>query len=143
MKKLLAFLLALIFLFLTGCQATNKLHDIEYEISSSNSLEIKTEKTTYSAEDTIIRYTITNTSDNESNINSDSSCFTLHKLVDGEWKWVGTKTEHFWTEVALIMPAGATENREINLSEYYNLPLDKGTYRICVESLVSNTFEVE
>lgn len=142
MKKLLSFSIAILLLFLAGCHA-NKLHDIEYKIFSSNSLEIKTEKEVYSKEDTVIRYSITNISDSEASINSDKACFTLHKLVGDEWKWVGTKIEHFWTEMALIMPAGATENREIDLSEYYNLPLDKGTYRICVESLVSNTFEVE
>lgn len=143
MKKLLALSLAFLLLFLTGCQNANKLHNIEYEVSSSSSLEIKTEKDTYSSEDTIIRYSITNTSDNEQSIAADSYCFTLHKLDDGEWKWVGTKNEHAWNSLALIMPSGAYEVREIDLNEYYNLPLDKGTYRICIESLVSNTFEVE
>ena len=142
MKKLLALSLAILLLFLTGCQA-NKLHDVEYEVSSSSSLEIKTEKEVYSKEDTVIRYSITNISDSEASINSDKACFTLHKLVGDEWKWVETKIEHYWTSLALIMPSGAYEMREINLEEYFNLPLDEGTYRICIETDVSNTFEVK
>lgn len=121
---------------------TNKLFDITIEPYSSDTLKIVIEKETYSIEDKVIKYSITNTDDKEHSIAGDSDCFSLHMLVDGEWKRVGTKSEHYWNSLAQILNPNQTEQREINLDEYFNLPLDKGTYRIVVENLVSNTFEV-
>lgn len=127
---------------LSACSGNNKLYDINRELYTNDSLKFVTEKEKYSVDDTVIRYSVTNISDVESGINSDSNCFELHKLVDGKWKLVGTKIEHFWTDAALILMPNQVETREINLDEYYNLPLEKGEYRIVIEGLVSNTFEI-
>ena len=121
---------------------SNELFDIAIEPYSSDDLKIITEKDRYSLTDKVIKYSITNISSEENCIAGDDDCFTLQKLVDGKWKRVGTKKEHYWNELGLIMNSNQTEQREIDLNEYFYLPLDKGTYRITVESLVSNTFEI-
>ena len=107
-----------------------------------NGLKIVIEKETYSIEDKVIKYSITNTSDFEQSIAGDDDCFSLQILVDGEWKRIGTKKEHYWNSLGLILPSGETEQREIDLDEYFNLPLEKGTYRIAVENLASNTIKI-
>lgn len=123
-------------------QENNELFDITTEPYSSETLQIVTEKETYSREDKVIKYSITNTDDKEHGIAGDSDCFFLHKFVDGEWKRVGTKNEHKWNSLGQILNPNQTEQREINLEKYFNLPLGKGTYRIAVENLVSNIFEI-
>ena len=143
MKKLFVVLLALTFLVLSACSAKiNKLFDIQRDISALDTVKCVTDKEKYTSDDTIIRYTITNISDEYAFINSDDECFELHKLVDDKWKYVGTKEDHEWTDMALYLPPNETETREINLKNYFHLPLEKGIYRIVVENIVSNTFEI-
>ncbi len=143
MKKIFTILVLMIMFVLSACSKnSNELFDIDYETYSSQTLKIVTEKEVYSVKDTEISYSITNIGHEEGFINSDSNCFVLHKLVDGEWKRVGEKTDHYWTEVALMLAPGQVETREINLEEYYFLPLEKGEYRIAIEGLASNTFKI-
>lgn len=147
MKKLCIFLIVIVLTFLSACTAEkklekNKLFDINNN-SYYDSLEFKTEKKIYSKDDKVIKYYVKNITEDESYINSDHGCFELHMLVDGEWKSVGTKIDVYWTEVALVLPPNQVEKREINLEEYYHLPLDEGTYRICIEGLLSETFEIK
>lgn len=138
--------LALIFAILVTLSACsvhkNKLYDIEREMHISESIKCITEKEKYSADDTVIRYTMTNISGEDTWINSDDACFELQKLVEGQWKWVSPKFEHVWNDAALLLPPNKTETREINLQEYFYLPLEKGEYRIVVENIASNTFEI-
>lgn len=121
---------------------TNELFDITAEPYSSDTLKIVTEKETYSIEDKVIKYSITNIDDDEHSIAADDDCFSLQKMVDGQWKQVGTKKEHSWNSLGQILNPKQIDQREIDLDEYFNLPLDKGTYRIVVEGLASNTFEI-
>ena len=142
MKKI-AILFAVMALFLlSGCQKSNKLFDIHNQAKVSENLKLVTEKEEYSEKDTVIRYNITNTSGFEQCIAGDDDCFSLEKLVDGEWKRVGTKIEHAWNSLGLILPPGETEEREIKLDKYFHLPLEKGEYRITVEYIASNTFKI-
>lgn len=128
---------------LSACSANkNKLYDIEREIQPYKSVKCVTEKEKYSADDTVIRYTLTNISDDEAWINSDDNCWELNKLIDGEWQRVGEKTDRLWTDLAQLLPSKESETREINLDEYFYLPLEKGEYRIVVEYIVSNTFTI-
>lgn len=128
---------------LSACSVhKNKLYDIEREIHTYEGVKCVTEKEKYSVDDTVIRYSVTNVSNEESGMNSDSNCFELHKLVDGKWKCVGTKKDHVWTDAVLILMPNQVETREINLDEYFNLPLEEGEYRIVVENIISNTFEI-
>lgn len=138
----LMLLFAIVFSLSSCSLHKNKLYDIEREIHIYESVKCVTEKDKYSAEDTVIRYTLTNISDNEAWINSDDNCFELQKKVDGKWKWVGTKVDQIWTDAAQLLPSNESETREINLQEYFYLPLEKGEYRILVENIVSNTFEI-
>lgn len=121
---------------------SNELFDITAEPYSSDTLKIVTEKGTYSIEEKVIKYSITNIDDEEHGIAADDDCFSLQKMVDGQWKRVGTKNEHSWNSLGQILNPKQTEQREIDLDEYFNLPLDEGTYRIVVEGLASNTFEI-
>lgn len=120
----------------------NELFDINYEPYSLDTLKFVTEKEIYSSDDTVIRYSITNIDDEEHSIAGDDDCFSLHMMVAGEWKRVGTKIEHNWNSLGKILNPNQTEEREINLEKYFYLPLEKGTYRISVDNLVSNTFEI-
>lgn len=134
--------LSVLFTF-TACAAQkNKLYDIQHQISNYTDVKCVIEKEEYSQDVTVIRYTLTNVTDGEAWINSDHACFELQKQVDGVWKSVGTKEDHMWTEMAQLLPSGESETREINLEDYFYLPLEKGTYRIEVEGILSNTFEI-
>ena len=135
-------LLAILFTLSACSENKNKLYDIQREIQPSAKVNCVTEKEKYSLDDTVIRYTITNISDEESRINSDDACFELQKLVDGEWKLVGEKVEHMWTDMAQLLLPNESETREIKLEDYFYLPLEKGEYRIVVENIISNTFEI-
>ena len=139
---ILILLFAIVFSLSSCSLHKNKLYDLEREIHIYERFNCVTEKDKYSAEDTVIRYTMTNISDNEAWINSDDNCFELQKRVDGKWKFVGEKVDHFWTEMAQQLPPKDSETREINLEEYFYLPLEKGEYRILIENIVSNTFEI-
>lgn len=143
MKKLSAVCVVITLLLLSAClQKTNKLFDINYNTYYSDSLRFVTEKENYFVDDTVIYYSVTNISDEETCIPADEQCFALHKLVDGEWNGVETKIEHYWTEAALLLPPNQTEVRKIDLEKYYHLPLEKGVYRIAMEQNVSNSFEI-
>ncbi|MBQ8202830.1 MAG: hypothetical protein IJZ75_00930 [Clostridia bacterium] len=141
MKKISIVFVLMMLIILSAC-SKNKLFDINHETYSSDKLEFVTEKESYSSNDTVIRYSITNIGADENCIAGDDNCFELHKLVDGEWKRVGAKIDHSWTLEGLILYPNQTEVREIILEEFFHLPLEKGTYRIAVEDLVSNTFEI-
>lgn len=140
---IIAILVFTILFTLSSCSIhKNKLYDLEREMHIYEGVKCVTEKEKYSAEDTIIRYTMTNITNEDAWINSDDNCFELQKRVDGKWKWVGTKVDQIWTDLAQLLPPNETETREINLEEYFYLPLEKGEYRILIENIVSNTFEI-
>lgn len=140
---IIAVLAVTVLITLSACSRNkNKLYDIQHQISNYTDVKCVTEKQEYSADNTVIRYTLTNITDGEAWINSDRNCWELHKLVDGEWKSVGEKVDRHWTELAQLLPAGESETREINLQDYFYLPLEKGEYRIEVEGILSNTFKI-
>ena len=144
MKKCFAIFTILLILTLSACSKSNKLFELvgEHHYYSSSSLQFVTEKSEYTSRDTIIRYSITNISDKEHAIGDDSDCFELHRFTDGEWQKVGTKIDRYWTMAALILEPGKTVQRQIDLEEYFHLPLEEGEYRISVDYLLSNTFTV-
>lgn len=121
----------------------NELFDITTEPGISDDIEIKTEKEKYSSDDKVIKYSIKNTSNFERSIAGDDECFSLQMLDVGEWKRVGTKVDHNWNSLGQVLDPMRTEYREIDLEKYFNLPLEKGIYRVVVEGIASNIFEVE
>lgn len=143
MKKISFVFVVIILVTLSACLVhKNKLYDINREMHTYEGVKCITEKEKYSSEDTVIRYTMTNITKEDAWINSDDNCWELNKLVDGKWKRVGEKTDRLWTDMAQLLPPNETEMREINLDEYFYLPLEKGEYRIVIENIVSNTFEI-
>lgn len=142
MKKIFFIFVVAIIVVLSSCSKNNKLFDINYEAAVSDKLLFVTENEVYKQDDMEIAYTITNICDAEWCIAGDPNCFRLEKLVNGEWKRVGRKNDEGWNYSAQILQPGETEMRKIILEEYFYLPLEKGEYRISIEDIVSNTFEI-
>lgn len=141
-KRLLGFILVIAVLLLSSCgQKENKYFKLKGEFQTSETLKIVT-KESFEEDCTVIDYYISNIGFEEHSISGDENCFVLHKLVDGEWKRVGTKNNHEWTLDALILEPHQTEERQIKLEDYFHLPLESGKYRIAVGEYLSNTFTV-
>ena len=141
-KRLLGFILVLSVLLLSSCgQKENKYFKLKGEFQTSKTLKIVT-KESFEENRTVIDYYISNVGFEEHSIAGDDNCFELHKLVDGEWKRVGTKTDHAWNSIALILEPHQVEERQIKLDDYFYLPLESGEYRIAVGEYLSNTFTV-
>lgn len=141
-KRLLGFILVLSVLLLSSCgQKENKYFKLKGEFQTSETLKIVT-KESFEEDCTVIDYYISNIGFEEHSIAGDDNCFELHKLVDGEWKRVGTKTDHAWNSIALILEPHQVEERQIKLEDYFHLPLESGKYRIAVGEYLSNTFKI-
>lgn len=141
-KRLLGFILVIAVLLLSSCgQKENKYFKLKGEFQTSETLKIVT-KESFEEDCTVIDYYISNIGFEEHSISGDENCFVLHKLVDGEWKRVGTKNNHEWTLDALILEPHQTEERQIKLEDYFHLPLESGKYRIAVGEYLSNTFKI-
>ena len=141
-KRLLGLILVLSVLLLSSCgQKENKYYKLKGEFQTSKTLKIVT-KESFDGDCKVIDYYITNIGFEEHSISGDENCFVLHKLVDGEWKRVGTKNNHEWTLAALILEPHQTEERQIKLEDYFYLPLESGEYRIAVGEYLSNTFKI-
>ena len=109
---------------MSGC-GKNKLYDIERDITPAENIVCVTEKEKYSTDDTVIRYSITNVGDEDGAVNGDVNCFELHKLVDNEWKRVGTMKEHYWTELALIYRQSKPKHVKLILTSIFICRLKK------------------
>lgn len=142
MKRISVIFLVMFLIFLSSCSKNNKFFDINYEIYPSKTLSIITDKEKYSFDDTVIRYRITNISNEEGSIPGDDRNFNLEKLVNGEWKQVCKKIDYDIYYTAQILYPNETVQREIKLEDYFYLPLEKGVYRISVDGIVSNSFEI-
>ena len=141
-NRLLGFILVLSVLLLSSCgQKENKYFKLKGEFQTSKTLKIVT-KESYEEDCMVIDYYISNIGFEEHSIAGDDNCFELHKLVDGEWKRVGTKTDHAWNLIALILEPHQVEERQIKLEDYFHLPLESGEYRIAVGTYLSNTFTI-
>ena len=141
-NRLLGFILVLSVLLLSSCgQKENKYFKLKGEFQTSKTLKIVT-KESYEEDCMVIDYYISNSGFEEHSIAGDDNCFELHKLVDGEWKRVGTKTDHAWNAIALILEPHQVEERQIKLEDYFHLPLESGEYRIAVGEYLSNTFTI-
>lgn len=149
MKKTLVVLLTVFLVFsLVGCNNT-KLYDLEeeYVTADTRGLSFKAEKEKYTAEDTVINYTIQNNTEEIQQIgNNDHS---LHYKTDDGWKEVGRKTKKLKKNVkykktlnnVVILPQ-ESGTFTFNLGGY-ELPLEKGEYRIERYGMVSESFIVE
>lgn len=141
-KRLLGFILIIAVLLLSSCgQKENKYFKLKGEFQTSQTLKIVT-KESFEENCKVIDYYISNVGFEEHSIPGDENSFMLQKLVDGEWKRVGTKNNHEWTLVDLILEPHQTEERQIKLEDYFHLPLESGEYRIAVGEYLSNTFTV-
>ena len=146
MKKILVILLSVFLVFtLVGCNKTN-LYDLEEEFvtAESRGLSFNAEKEIYTAEDTVINYTIQNNTDEMQPVGNNNHW--LHYKTEDGWKRVNrsykNKKKYAITlKNTVILPAGSGTFK-INLSRY-KLPLEKGEYRIERCGRVSESFMVE
>ena len=141
MKKLIlnaAVVLCIVLIF-SSCKS-NKLFESDTDLTVDSDLEILTEWDKYSAETEKIIYTITNKKSGE--ISCSAEGFSLQKFENDEWKTVGFKSDIVFNELAQILKSGEKTRREIKLSEYFHLPLEKGEYRIIVDYTPSNVFVI-
>ncbi len=147
MKKILVILLSVFLVFtLVGCNKTN-LYDLEeeYVTAESRGLSFKAEKESYTAEDTVINYTIQNNTEEMQGIGNGHD---LHYKTEDGWKKVGwnlkkkKNTVYKVNLVDKILLPGQSGTDTLPLSRY-KLPLPKGEYRIERRGMVSESFMVE
>lgn len=139
MKKFLlgiATVLCIVLMFC--CCNENKVFESDIELIENSDLEIVTQSSEYSKDTKKVVYTITNKADKESSCSAEG--FSLQKLEDGVWMTVGFKKTIGFNALAQVLALGEKTQREIDLNEYFHLPLEKGEYRIIVDYTASNTF---
>ncbi len=147
MKKIYLSILCFLLALLSSCGVLgNKLIPISYDTSVLNadsSLVCTTEFNEYTNDVKTFKYTIYN-SDTAENWLSEK--IELHKYdeADKAWKFVSYSKEISFNLIARqILPQESIE-MEIQLGEYYNLPLDSGEYRLVLdETVASNTFVIK
>lgn len=148
MKKVITILLSVfLVLSLVGCNSP-KLYDLEEEFVTADTrgLSFKAEKEIFTAEDTIINYTIQNNTEEMQGIGNGQE---LHYKTEDGWKAVGKKTKKLKKNVkykktlknVVVLP-NESGTSTINL-DGYELPLEKGEYRIERYGMVSESFTVE
>lgn len=111
--------------------------DIKY-LNKANELEprgISFEITAHNGG--VITTEITNITNEE---NSYSEYFSVQALVDGEWYDIPAKEDMAFNDIAWLLPAGKSIEKQYDYSWYGDLP--KGTYRLVVEG-ASAEFDIE
>lgn len=142
MKKIKSFLsIVFALLILSSCaEKQNALLDLDKEIIQSENFSFETEYNEYSNDVKTISYTITNICDEQLGFSTYE--FELQYKTDEGWKEVAFKKDMSFFALATILNPGETIKDEIQLDEYYYLPLTPGEYRIVKDSFVSNVFKV-
>ena len=127
----------------------NELAPLDWTTDEVSELYITTEKTVYTTKDTIIKYNVINPTNTQKTFPMDYKY--LHKLQDGEWQEVLFKDvdgKHAFKAIAAIVKPGDEILHKFDLEDRFNLPLEKGKYRIVIysvgsEPIISNTFTIE
>lgn len=142
-KNLLPVLLVLTLLTLCSCAEKNDLLDLESDVSEPTSFSFKTEYTEYDSDVEVISYTIENISSEMVGINPHA--FSLHYKCDGEWKLVAfdVDDDFYIYDILFGVEPDKPFESEIELTEYFNLPLESGEYRIVIEGFTSNVFTIK
>lgn len=142
LKTVKAFLFIIFTLLtLSSCVAKeNALLDLEENIAQPQNFSFKTEHTEYNNDIKTISYIITNTCDEE--IVFTTEAFELQYKTDDGWKVVAFKEDMAFYELSTVLKPNEISTEEIQLDQYYNLPLLSGEYRIIKDSYTSNVFVV-
>lgn len=142
LKTVKAFLFIIFTLLtLSSCVAKdNALLDLEENIAQPQKFSFKTEHTEYNNDVKTISYIITNNCDEE--IVFTTEAFELQYKTDDGWKVVAFKKDMAFYELSTVLKPNESSTEEIQLDQYYNLPLLSGEYRIIKDSYTSNVFEV-
>lgn len=142
LKTVKAFLFIIFTLLtLSSCVAKdNALLDLEENIAQPQKFSFKTEHTEYNNDVKTISYIITNNCDEE--IVFTTEAFELQYKTNDGWKVVAFKKDMAFYELSTVLKPNESSTDEIQLDQYYNLPLLSGEYRIIKDSYTSNVFEV-
>ena len=88
-------------------------------------------------EGSVLTAKITNTTDEE---NGYSEYFSVQALIDGEWYDIPAEDDVAFNDIAWILPAGESAEKQYDYSWYGDLP--NGTYRLVVEG-ASAEFDIK
>ena len=139
-RQILTISIVLIFCVLCSCTSKdNKLLDLDCKVKEPKNFTFITERTEYYGDIKTISYSITNISTEEIGIGTE---FELHYKTDDGWKVVAFKKDMFFYDLAWILNPGESKIYQLELEEYYNLPLKPGEYRIVKDGYTSNVFKV-
>lgn len=112
-----------------------------YNEDMVNDVLFKTTKKVYSTSDSIIEYTIQNNGNNEVSFSPYS--YTLEKKESDKWTKVPFDKEYEFLLLERVLEPGEVAVHTIDLRNEFNLPLEKGVYRITKEKFKSESFEIE
>lgn len=137
----------IITILLTSCSIGKK-YQIPPEselniITDSNSVIIKTEKAEYSLKDNEVRYEIVNNSENV--FSKEKEDFILQKYENGKWNKYSFRDDRIFTYEFYEFNLSKSENIEfvIILKQHFDMPMNKGYYRIMQFGLTSNVFSIK
>lgn len=142
LKTVKTFSVIVLLLFtLSSCTPKgNALLDLEDNILQPQKFSFETEYPEYSSDVKTISYIITNISDEVISVSTEM--FELQYKTDDGWKVVAFKEETGFTLLAIILKPNESTKVEIQLDQYYNLPLTSGEYRLIKNSYASTVFKV-
>ncbi len=111
--------------------------------NNSNSVCIVTEKTEYTTKDEFIQYKIINNSDTI--FSKSKEDFILQKYEKNSWKNYSFKKGRGYTYdyYEFELSKGESMNETISLKANFDIPMEKGYYRIIHFGLTSNIFIIE
>ena len=140
--SIIMILLSLIIFTLSACKndySTPPESDLNTS-DTSNAVYIVTEKTKYTTKDTFIRYQIINHSDTV--FSKSKEDFVLQKYGKNNWENYPFKKDRVYTyeDYTFTLSKGESTNESITIKSNFDIPLDKGYYRIIHFGLTSNVF---
>ncbi len=140
------FIIILTILSLTACEQSFDIPP-QSDLATKddlNSVCIYTEKTKYISSDNFIKYKITNNSDDDFIFVEGVDNFILQRYENGSWNDYPFKDNRSTTFECYELKISKGENIEfeIELKKHFNIPMDKGYYRI-KHGVISNVFLIE
>ena len=144
MKRTISVILAsALCIILLGCKGKHRYTPIDIDSYITDDIDFHTENVSYVSNVTKIKCYFTYNGDEDSVYLSDpSNCFLIRKENE---EWYKLELEN--TPVDLFINRNCIKGEEyissIGLINYYELPLDVGTYRLVWDNYISDAFKIE
>lgn len=117
----------------------NEVLNSEYDSGVSDVL-FSVEKEKYPANVSQITYTITN--NRQSEYSFPVYNFSLEKYISGNWEAVRIKEDYVFMTLERVLQPNEKATRTLDLEKIFDLPLEKGIYRLRKGNLKSEHFEI-